>query len=202
MKVKSESEVAQSCPTLSDPMDCSLPGSSAHEIFQARVLEWIAIAFSRLRLKINLAIFPKIAFYPIRLLCNFNCGCLYLFGSHVKSFKIPPSCITLRDVTVGPLTFQSLSSPLTGRILAARSWRLGLVRILKRNENLPVVRFCESLYSLSWIFIGRTGAEAEVPILWPPDVKSWLIGTDPDAGKDWGQEEKGATEDEMVGWHH
>ena len=121
MKVKSESEVAQSCPTLSDPMDCSLPGSSAHEIFQARVLEWIAIAFSRLRLKINLAIFPKIAFYPIRLLCNFNCGCLYLFGSHVKSFKIPPSCITLRDVTVGPLTFQSLSSPLTGRILAARS---------------------------------------------------------------------------------
>ena len=45
-------------------------------------------------------------------------------------------------------------------------------------------------------------AEAETPILWPPDVKSWLIGKDPDAGKDWGQEEKGTTEDEMVGWHH
>ena len=53
-----------------------------------------------------------------------------------------------------------------------------------------------------WIFIGRTGAEAETPILWPPDVKSWLIGKDPDAGKDWRQEEKGAAEDEMVGWHH
>ena len=53
-----------------------------------------------------------------------------------------------------------------------------------------------------WIFIGRTDAEAEAPILWPPDVKSWLIGKDPDAGKDWGQEEKGTTEDEMVGWHH
>ena len=52
-----------------------------------------------------------------------------------------------------------------------------------------------------WIFIGRTGAEAEAPIVWPPDVKSWLIGNDPDAGKDWGQEEKGTTEDEMVGWH-
>ena len=54
----------------------------------------------------------------------------------------------------------------------------------------------------SWIFIGRTDAEAEVPILWPPDAKSWLIGKDSDAGKDWMQEEKGATEDEMVGWHH
>ena len=54
----------------------------------------------------------------------------------------------------------------------------------------------------SWMFIGRTDAEAETPILWPPDAKSWLIGKDPDAGKDWGQEKKGMTEDEMVGWHH
>ena len=54
----------------------------------------------------------------------------------------------------------------------------------------------------SWIFIGRTDAEAEAPILWPPDAKSWLIWEDPDAGKDWRQEEKGMTEDEMVGWHH
>ena len=54
----------------------------------------------------------------------------------------------------------------------------------------------------SWIFIGRTDAEAETPILWPPYVKSWLIGKDLDAGKDWRQEEKGPTEDEMVGWHH
>ena len=54
----------------------------------------------------------------------------------------------------------------------------------------------------SWVFIGRTDVEAETPILWPPDSKSWLIWKDPDAGKDWGQEEKGTTEDEMVGWHH
>ena len=53
-----------------------------------------------------------------------------------------------------------------------------------------------------WKCIGRTDAEAEAPILWPPDVKNWLIGKDPDAGKDRGQEEKGMTEDEMVGWHH
>ena len=54
----------------------------------------------------------------------------------------------------------------------------------------------------SWVFIGRTDAEAETPILWPPDAKSQLIGKDPDAGKDWGQEEKGMAEDEVVRWHH
>ena len=54
----------------------------------------------------------------------------------------------------------------------------------------------------SWLFIGRTDAEAETPMLWPPDAKSWLIWKDCDTGKDWGQEEKGMTEDEMVGWHH
>ena len=53
-----------------------------------------------------------------------------------------------------------------------------------------------------WIFIGRTDAEAETPILWPPDVKNWLIWKNPDGGKDWRWEEKGTTEDEMVGWHH
>ena len=53
----------------------------------------------------------------------------------------------------------------------------------------------------SWVFIGRTDAEAEIPILWPPDEKSWLIWKDPDAGKDWRQEEKGMIEDEMDGWH-
>ena len=54
----------------------------------------------------------------------------------------------------------------------------------------------------SWIFIGRTDAEAETPVLWPPDAKNWLTGKDPDAGKDWRQEEKGKTEPEMVGGHH
>ena len=54
----------------------------------------------------------------------------------------------------------------------------------------------------SWVFIGRTDVEAETPVLWPPHVKNWFIWKDPDAGKDWRQEEKGTTEDEMVGWHH
>ena len=54
----------------------------------------------------------------------------------------------------------------------------------------------------SWILTGRTDAESKAPILWPPDAKNWLLGKDPDSGKDWRQEEKGTTEDEMVGWHH
>ena len=54
----------------------------------------------------------------------------------------------------------------------------------------------------SWVFTGRTDAEAETPVLWPPHAKSWLIGKDPDPGRDWGPEEKGMTEDEMAGWHH
>ena len=56
--------------------------------------------------------------------------------------------------------------------------------------------------NLSGIFIGRTDAKAETPVLWPPHAKSWLIGKNSDAGRDWGQEEKGTTEDEMAGWHH
>ena len=69
---------------------------------------------------------------------------------------------------------------------------------LDRKEIQPV----HPKGNQSWIFIGRTDIEAETPILWPPDGKSWFIEIDPDAGKDWGQEEKGTTEDEMIGWHH
>ena len=54
----------------------------------------------------------------------------------------------------------------------------------------------------SWVFFERNDAKAEIPVLWPPHAKSWLIGKDSDAGRDWGQEEKGTTEDEMAGWHH
>ena len=64
------------------------------------------------------------------------------------------------------------------------------------------LQYESNLQPQPWIFIGRTDAEAEAPFLWTPDVKSWLTGKDLDAGKDWGQEENGATEDETVGWHH
>ena len=76
-------------------------------------------------------------------------------------------------------------------------WRKTLGSTLDCKEIQPV-----HTKDQSWVFVGRTDVEAETPILWPPDVKSWLIWKDPDTGKDWGQEEKGTTEDEMVGWHH
>ena len=69
-------------------------------------------------------------------------------------------------------------------------------------ETLKEIKPVHPKGNQPWIFIGRTDAEAEAPILWPPDAKSWLIWKDPDTGKDWGQEEKGTTEHEMVGWHH
>ena len=68
--------------------------------------------------------------------------------------------------------------------------RIGEEEIIDKNSN-----------NKPWIFIGRTNAEAEAPILWPPDAKNWLFGKDPVSGKDWRQE-KGTTEDKMVGWHH
>ena len=77
--------------------------------------------------------------------------------------------------------------------------------VLEKTLESPLD--CKEIQSVhpkdqSWVFIGRTDVEAETPVLWPPHVKSWLIGKDPDAGRDWGQEEKGMTEDEMTGWHH
>ena len=77
-------------------------------------------------------------------------------------------------------------------------WR----RLLKSPLDCKEIKPVYPIGNQSWIFIGRTDAEAETPILWPLDVKNWLIGKDPDAGKDWRQEEKGTTEDEMVEWHH
>ena len=72
----------------------------------------------------------------------------------------------------------------------------------KESDMTERLNWTELKGDQSWVFIGRSDVEAESPILWPPNVKSWLIWKDPDAGKDWGQEEKGTTEDEMVGWHH
>ena len=88
---------------------------------------------------------------------------------------------------------------------APKNWCLWTV-VLEKTLESPLD--CKEIQPVhpkgdqSWVIIGRTDAKAETPILWPPHGKSWLIGKDPDAGKDWGQEEKGRTEDKMVGWHH
>ena len=88
---------------------------------------------------------------------------------------------------------------------ALKNWCFRIV-VLEKTLESPLD--CKEINQVNpkghqpWTFIGRTDAEAEAPTLWPPDVKNWLIGKDPDAGKDWGLEKKGTTEDEMVGWHH
>ena len=80
-------------------------------------------------------------------------------------------------------------------------WTVVLEKILENPLDSKEIQPVHPKGDQSWIFIGRTDAEAET-ILWPPDVKNWLIRKEPDAGRDWGQEKKGTTENEMVGWNH
>ena len=81
-------------------------------------------------------------------------------------------------------------------------WTVVLEKTLESPLDCKDIQPVHSKRDQSWVFTGRTDAEAETPVLWPPHAKSQLIGKDSDAGRDWGQEEKGTTEDEMAGWHH
>ena len=82
------------------------------------------------------------------------------------------------------------------------AWLSLVLKTLESSLDCKEIQPVHPKGDQSWVFIGRTDVEAETPILWLPDAKSWLIWKDPDAGKDWGWEEKGTTENEMVGWHH
>ena len=81
-------------------------------------------------------------------------------------------------------------------------WTVVLEKTLESPLDFEEIQPVHSKGDQSWVFIGRDDVEAETPALWPPDVKNWLIGKDPVAGKDWGEEEKGTTEDKMVRWYH
>ena len=109
----------------------------------------------------------------------------------IKALVFPVSCM---DVRVG----LKESWELKNRCF----WTVVLEKTLQSPMNCKEIQPVHPKGDHSWIFTGRTDAEAETAILWPPDVKNWLIWKDPDTGKGWGQEEKGTTEDEMVGWHH
>ena len=104
------------------------------------------------------------------------------------------------------LYFENFLSPKPGSLIfIPPTWKFWTV-VLEKTPESPLdskeIQPVRPKGNQPWIFIERTDAEAEAPILWLPDVKNWLIGKDPDAGKDGGQEEKGTTEDEIVGWHH
>ena len=81
-------------------------------------------------------------------------------------------------------------------------WTVVLQKTLESPLDSKEIQPVHPKGNQSWVFIGRTDIESETPIIWPPDVKNWLIRKDPDARKDWRQEKKGTIEDEMVGWHH
>ena len=81
-------------------------------------------------------------------------------------------------------------------------WTVWLEKILESPLDWKEIQPVHPKGNQSWVFIGRTDVKAETPVLWPPDAKSWVNWKDPDAGTDWGQEEKGMTKDELVGWHH
>ena len=89
----------------------------------------------------------------------------------------------------------------------AEHWRIDAFELWMLEKTLESPLDCKEIQPVhskdqSWVFFGRNDAKAETPVLWPPHVKSWLTGKDSDAGRDWGQEEKGTMEDEMAGWHH
>ena len=91
------------------------------------------------------------------------------------------------------------------RKLSVKNWCFWSVvwdKTLESPLDCKEIQPVHSKGDQSWVFFGKNNAKAEVPVLWPPHAKSWLIGKDSDAGRDWGQEEKGTTEDEMAGWHH
>ena len=81
-------------------------------------------------------------------------------------------------------------------------WTVVLEKTLESPLDSKEIKLVNTKGNQSWIFIGKTDADTETLILWPPDAKSWFIRKGPDDGKDWRQEEKGMTEDEMAGWHH
>ena len=155
-------------------MDCSLWGSSIHGIFQARIWTGVKRIGHYWATKTT-----KLSNFSNKGLSSQSYG---FFSSHVWMWE---------------LDYKQSWAP--------KNWCFWTV-VLEKTLESPLD--CKEIQSVhpqgdkSWIFIGRTDAEAETPILWPPDAKDWLTGKDCDSGKDWRQEKKGMTEEEMVGRHH
>ena len=116
-----------------------------------------------------------------------------------------PTKVHLVNAMIFPVVMYGCES---WTIKKAERWRIDSFELLVLEKTLESPLDCKEIQPVhpkgdqSWEFIGRTDVEAETPVLWPPDAKNWLIWKDPDAGKDWRQEEKGTTEDKMVCWHH
>ena len=138
---------------------------------------------------------------------------------HVAAVALFPSFLWLSFLSLCIVVCKDITLPTKVHLVKAMVFPVVLYGceswIVKKAEHQRINAFelwclldCKEIQQVhpegnqSWVFIGRTDVEAETPILWPPDAKSWLIWKDPDAGKDWRWEKKGMTEDEMAGWHH
>ena len=116
-----------------------------------------------------------------------------------------PTKVRLVKAMVFPIVYVCMWELDSKESWALKNWWYWTVVLEKTFESPLDCKEIQLVYpkgDQSWVFIGRTDVEAETTVLWSPDVKNWLIWKDPDAGKDWRQEEKGVTQDEMVGWHH
>ena len=122
--------------------------------------------------------------------------------SILKSIALPTK-VRLVKAMVFPVVMYGCESWIIKKVVVQNwcFWSVVLEKTLESPLDCKEIQLVHPKADQSWVLIGRTDVEAETPILWPPDAKSWLIWKDPDAGKDWRQEEKGTTEDEMVGWH-
>ena len=143
------------------------------------------------------------------------CARFHFLRRRTPQFHEALSSQTQRRETKGVEGWQALTGNLCEKVLllavscvscwAQKNWCFWTV-VLEKTLECPLdykeIQPVHPKGNQSWVFIGRTDVEAETPTFWPPDAKSWLIWKDPDAGKDWRQEEKETTEDEMAGWHH
>ena len=173
-------------------INCRPPGSSVSGISQARMLEWVAISFSRGSSQ------------PRDRTCVSWVSCIgrWVLHHYGSLFNIHQYPISLSNC---PITRFLIYSIYHNWLIVSLSLFQFVIVLFKKKKNFLKFSGLRQVHPKGdqpWVFIGRTDAETETPILWPPYVKSWLTGKDPDAGRGWGQEEKGTTEDEMAGWHH
>ena len=209
-------------------MDCSLSGSSVCGLFQARILEWIATPSSKgssqPRIKPYPLLSPALAdgffststTWEARVINVNSLKYTRIWGPFFHIVRCPRQHIKRQRHYFANKCLSSQGYGFSSSHVwmweldykeswVLKNWCFCTV-VLEKTLESPLD--CKEIQPVhpkgdqSWVFIGRTDAEAETPILWPLDAKSWLIWKDPDAGKDWGQEEKGMTEDKMVGWHH
>ena len=194
------SEVSQLCLTLWDPMDSSLPGSSVHGIFQSRILEWVAISFYRRSLWLR--DWTRVSHIVGRLFTIWVTKPRQHIKKQIHYFANKgPSCQSY-GFSSSHVWMWELAYKESWVLKNWCFWTVVLEKTLESHLDSKEIQPVHPKGNQSWIFIWRTDAEAETPILWPPDGKNWLIWKDPVAEKDWRWEEKGMTEDEIVGWHH